>query len=211
MFHRRWYAEQAEKNPGVSQLYERPSTSMSTLIQKLRTSARAVTRRVECYRALATARPASLANLRGGRPRNVLIVCYGNICRSAFVSSYFETFPVPGLLVRSAGIHPVAGRKSPERYVQMCQSFGIDLQEHRSVTLKSQDLDWADLIVLMDRHNWSDLTERAVPQDRLIWLGALDGGPVEIADPYLLDDSDAQRVVERLAVCSKRLAEMLAG
>ena len=164
-----------------------------------------------CYRALATARRNSLMRLERSRARHVLVVCYGNICRSAFVSSYFETFPVPGVLFRSSGIHPVAGRRSPEKYVQICRSLGIDLQEHRSDTLKSQDLVWADLIVLMDRHNWHELVSRDFPQDRLIWLGALDGGPVEIADPYLLDDADARRVVERLTLCSKRLAEMLGG
>lgn len=63
----------------------------------------------------------------------------------------------------------------------------------------------------MDRHNWHELMERAVPEDRLIWLGALDDGPVEIADPYQLDDADAKHVVERLALCSRRLAELLGG
>lgn len=192
-------------------ILERAGTSarMLSSIQWLHAHLRAFSRRIACYRALGTARQLSLARLASGRPRHVLIVCYGNICRSAFVSAYFESFPVPNVYVRSAGVHPLSGRESPPGYVRICHSYGIDLRTHRSKTLTEQDLSWADVIVLMDRHNWHELTERAVRRDRLIWLGALDGGPIEIADPYKLDDAEAEEVVRRLSMCSKLLAELL--
>jgi hypothetical protein len=43
----------------------------------------------------------------------------------------------------------------------------------------------------------------------MVWLGALDGGDIEIADPYGLDDVHAQRIIARMAACSEHLAVRL--
>ena len=65
---------------------------------------------------------------------------------------------------------------------------------------------WADMVVLMDRHNWHALTLRGARAERCVWLGALDDGPVEVPDPYLLSDQAAEEVLCRLQLCAQRLA-----
>jgi len=60
----------------------------------------------------------------------------------------------------------------------------------------------------MDRHNWQALRNIGAPADRLAWLGALDDGPVEIPDPYGLDEQSALGILGRLDACSVRLAEL---
>ena len=162
--------------------------------------------RLRCFQALASARRDSLARLRRPGIRRLLVVCHGNIYRSAFVGAYIVRQAIPGLQIRSSGLHPVVGRPAPARHVEMSQRFGVDLSAHRSSIVAPTDLVWAELIVVMDRHNWQALVERGAATERLVWLGALDGGAIEIVDPYGLDDIHAERVVARLAACSERLA-----
>jgi protein-tyrosine phosphatase len=160
---------------------------------------------------MTTARRDSLARLDRAGIRRVLVVCYGNIYRSAFVGADLAQRSIPQIEIRSAGLHPVAGRSSPSRHVEMSLRYGVELADHRSAVLASEDLAWADLIVLMDRHNWQSLVERGAARERMVWLGALDGGGIEITDPYKLDAAGAERIVERLAICSEQLAARLRG
>lgn len=167
--------------------------------------------RWRCHRAVAAARRDTLANLAARPARRVLVVCYGNICRSPFVAAYLRQACGDGLEVRSGGFHARPGRPSPERHILMGRAHGVDLSGHRSLVLGPADLAWADVIVLMDRHNWQALQLVAAPADRLVWLGVMDDGPVEILDPYALDDQAAQAVLSRLETCAVRLAEVLSG
>jgi protein-tyrosine-phosphatase len=91
----------------------------------------------------------------------------------------------------------------------MSRRYGIDLSGHLSSVIEPKDLDWADLIVLMDRHNWQDLRRLGATPERLVWLGTLDGGPVEIPDPYAMSDSSAEHVLQRLRRSTDRLASLL--
>jgi protein-tyrosine phosphatase len=148
--------------------------------------------------AVATARSASERRLHSVDPRRVLVVCYGNIYRSAFIGELLRERLAGGVEVRSVGFHKVEGRPSPERHVEVSGEFGVRLDRHRSRLITSADLEWADLIVLMDRHNWARLTAMGAEQDKLVWLGALGSGPVEVSDPYTLADDEARRIVSRL-------------
>ena len=117
---------------------------------------------------------------------------------------------LPGALeVRSAGFHAKTGRPSPEAHVRMSQSVGVDLSAHRSSLVSADDLAWADLIVFMDRHNWARLRELQAPEAKLLWLGGLMPGDVEIPDPYGLGPEAARAVVDRLAACTAVLAGSL--
>ena len=166
----------------------------------------AVRWRWRCWRAVAHARAATESSLSRPGIRRVLVVCYGNIYRSPLVAELIRQRCAGTVDVRSCGFHPRPGRPSPERHVALCAARGLDLSSHRSSVMQAADATWADLIVLMDRHNWQALQLVGAPAERLAWLGALDGGPAEIPDPYGLDDESAARVLQRLEDCGKRLA-----
>jgi protein-tyrosine phosphatase len=155
--------------------------------------------------ATATARLRSVSRLRDGPIRRVLVVCHGNIYRSAFVGRYLLQHLPEGVSVRSGGFHPAAGRPAPERHILYSRRYGVDLAEHRSAVINSSDIEWADTIVLMDSRNWQALTNLGAPSDRLIWLGVLDGDGVEIPDPDRLSDDEAAAVVDRLHECARML------
>lgn len=177
------------------------------LLRKLRSS---VTWRWRCHRAVVSARRDSLAHLAARPIRRVLVVCYGNIYRSPFVAAYLQQVCGDGLEIRSGGFYARPGRASPARHVNMSRTRGVDLSRHVSVVVAPADLAWADLIVLMDRHNWQALQLAGAPADRLVWLGAMDGGPVEIPDPYALDEQAAREVLDRLEECAARLTAVFA-
>lgn len=87
----------------------------------------------------------------------------------------------------------------------MSLQSGVDLRAHRSTIMAAADLQWADAIVLMDRHNWQALRKLGADPGKLVWLGTLDGG-AEIADPYSKPEEDARRLMHRVHRCTEALA-----
>ncbi len=168
---------------------------------------RAVRRRVRCWRALREARDVTRRRLEAGPLRRVLVVCYGNIYRSPYVGEYLRQRAGKTLEVRTAGFHSKTGRESPAEHVAMCERRGVSLAAHRSSRVDADMLDWADTIVFMDRKNWIALDEAGADHDRFVWLGALDGGPLEIPDPYGLPPEDAERIVARLTAAANQLLD----
>lgn len=165
--------------------------------------------RWRCWFAVKSCRHDSLRRLHNGPIKRLLVVCYGNIYRSAYVGVALRGTVGSSIEIRSAGFHPKVGRESPERLQRLALANRIDLAGHRSSRVEAADIQWADAILLMDRHNWQDLIRMGARRDCLIWLGALDGGPPEVPDPYNLDDAATQAVVARMQQCSLRLASLL--
>jgi protein-tyrosine phosphatase len=157
------------------------------------------------------ARRSTRANLERSVARRILVLCYGNIYRSPFVAKLLANRLGPWAEIRSAGFHPVAQRPSPARHVTMCRQYGVALDDHRSAVATADDVAWADLIVLMDRHNWVMSTRLGAQPERIVWLGALTPGPVDIADPYQLTDEQASHVITRLQAGSDALIAALSG
>jgi protein-tyrosine phosphatase len=164
--------------------------------------------RVEAYAALLRARQTTARNLNSSA-KKVLVVCYGNIYRSAFLGAYLTDKAQGRLEVRSSGFHKKVGRPSPERHIEMSREVGVDLGAHRSNRIAAADVQWSDIIVAMDRHNWHALRKLGAPAEKIIWAGALTSGSVEINDPYEMDDASARRTIERLREAGDTLLKQL--
>ena len=111
--------------------------------------------------------------------------------------------------VLSCGFHAVGGRASPPGLVKLAASHGLDLASHRSTRVHIEDIARADLVIVMDRHNWQAV-QSAGGARRIVWLGAMDGGG-EIRDPYGRDESAMRSAIERLHRCTERLAERISS
>lgn len=168
-------------------------------------------RRWRAARAVSRATAQTQARLGRGAIRRVLVVCYGNIYRSAFIAEYLRQKLGSGVEVRGGGFHQKIGRPSPPQHVRMCAERGVDLDAHRSRCIGTSDLEWADTIVLMDRHNWLALAAMGADPAKLVWAGVLAGGPVEIVDPYGRAESDARHIVDRLERAAAGLARRIEG
>ena len=169
----------------------------------------ALDRRLRAAIAVATARSTSRRRLRGAPIRRVLVVCYGNIYRSPFVGEALRGELGSQLEIRTAGFHSVTGRPSPGRHVEMSHRRSVALDAHRSRVITAGDLEWADTIVFMDRHNWHALVTMGAERAKLVWLGALSDGKVEIADPYEMDEPAAERLLGRLQAATRAFADAI--
>ena len=101
---------------------------------------------------------------------SVLFVCMGNICRSPTAHGVFRhRLAEQGLAVRvrvdSAGTHGYhAGNPPDERSQAHAARRGYDLSDLRARPLTGADFERHDLILVMDRDNHLQVSERC-PQD----------------------------------------------
>ncbi len=160
----------------------------------------AIRLRFATLRALRGARAHSREVLRRANIQRVLVLCYGNIYRSPFVAQLLRDTTT--CEVRSAGFHPKEGRASPDTHVSMSAGLGVQLAGHRSARVKAEDIEWADIVVLMDRHNWARLHVMGAPESKVVWLGALLDGAVEIEDPYGLPEEKIREILDRLRMAT---------
>jgi protein-tyrosine phosphatase len=143
----------------------------------------------------------------GDAPR-ILVLCLGNICRSPFAEARLREAGVSR--VRSRGfIGP--GRPSPPEALAAARDLGTDLGSHVSATVSAADVEWADVVVVMDGRQARRAT--ALAQGRrptLVRLGDLDPDPIErraIADPFGRGDAAFATCFERMVRCLEPLEE----
>ena len=82
------------------------------------------------------------------RPKRILVLCYGNICRSPYLQAALQR-SLPGILVTSAGFIG-RGRTVPPVALQLGRQRGMDLSAHRSTLITPAIVRDADLVIVMD-------------------------------------------------------------
>ncbi len=126
----------------------------------------------------------------------VLMVCYGNICRSPLAQGILERKVEERDLdweidsAATAAYH--VGEPPDERSIQVARQQGLDISGQRARMLSRQDLDDYDVILCMDRPVWE--TVRAMcrtdaQRDKVKLIGDYmePSGPGYIPDPYYHD------------------------
>jgi protein-tyrosine phosphatase len=147
------------------------------------------------------------------RPRSVLVVCHGNICRSPVAGAMLAHELAPrGIAVHSAGFFGF-NRPAPPEAVAAAKRYAIDLAGHRSRLVTAAIARDSDLIVVMDPLQRRLLRERygRSPEGVLV-LGDVDPGPIEtrtIRDPVNEQQEVFERVYERIARCVRELGAIL--
>lgn len=131
---------------------------------------------------------------------SVLFVCKGNICRSAFAERYASTFLPDSVRVGSAGHSAGRDGRSPDAAVKVARSYGVSLEEHRSVPLDERAVREFDVILLFDQTNFRTL-KRSYPtaRDKMYLLGLLnDDGPLLIEDPFGREEDRFRTIFGRI-------------
>lgn len=120
------------------------------------------------------------------RPRRLLVVCQGNVCRSPYLEAILKR-AMPDVLVGSAGFGG-PGRRVPAFALAVCAQRGLNLSTFRSRPLVPAVVRNADLIVVMDGYQGRYLERYfSVPRNRIVVAGDLDPAPSSsraIADPW---------------------------
>jgi protein-tyrosine phosphatase len=122
----------------------------------------------------------------------VLFVCKGNICRSAYAEKKLklelEAKGFSGIQVNSGGVWTKDGKPANEQAILSAKERGVDLSEHLTSVVTTDDLELADLILIMDishRNAIRELQPQAL--QKTFYLGRLSVGkkdPLIIKDPY---------------------------
>ncbi len=145
------------------------------------------------------------------RPRRVLVVCYGNICRSPYLEAVLKR-AMPDVRVESAGfVGP--GRVVPPFALTVSAQRGLDLSRFRSRQLVPAIVRDADIIVVMDAYQARYLERYfGVPRKRIVVAGDLDPLPSAtraIVDPWEQPMDVFVSSFNRLDRCAAALASLL--
>lgn len=148
--------------------------------------------------------------------KRVLVLCLGNICRSPFAEHCLRHMAaergIQNLTIQSAGFLHHDGLKTPTRFVELVRPHGVDLSGHRAQRVQQQQVDEADVILLMDAQNLRALqSEFPHATNKTFLIGLLSSQKAgEIPDPYLLSLPDAQASYQQLAeACAATIARLL--
>jgi len=158
----------------------------------------------------------AVETLRGRpRPRTLLVVCHGNICRSPMAAALLDReLAAFGIEVQSGGFIGF-NRPAPAEAMAAAEHHHVDLTNHRSRLLTAELVRTADLIVVMEPTQRRQLCERfgRRPTD-VILLGDFDPAPVEmrtIRDPVEESREVFDQVYERIARCVRELVRVLSS
>jgi len=117
------------------------------------------------------------------RFRHILVVCVGNICRSPVGERLFAQQLPDRFEVKSAGLGALVGKAADESAQAWAEQQGVDLSGHCAQQLDRALVDWADLILVMEKKHRDEIGHRypaALGKTQLLgqWSGQ------EVPDPY---------------------------
>jgi protein-tyrosine phosphatase len=148
---------------------------------------------------------------RMNRPRSVLVVCYGNVCRSPYLEGVLKR-AISDIRFGSAGlVRP--GQAVPQFSLAVSAQRGLDLSRFRSRALAPAIVRDVDLVVVMDADQ-ARFIERyfGVPRKRIVIAGDLDPIPCSsraILDPLGQPAAAFVSSFDRLDRCAATLVSVL--
>jgi len=120
------------------------------------------------------------------RPRQLLFVCTGNICRSPMAEGMAREYAQArgwSVEVRSGGILGIMDKPADPLAVKVMEEIGIDISGHRSGGVDDALVAWADHILVMELGHTMRLRERHPgSEDKTLMLGNF-GGMMQVQDP----------------------------
>jgi protein-tyrosine phosphatase len=123
---------------------------------------------------------------------NILFVCSANVSRS-FLAEVLLTHELrqrglEDISVASAGIYSFPGNSPDPKMVEYLEGMGIPLQGHSARRITREDVDWADLILVMEQDHATAIAgmwPEAIEKVELLSGSISDGQAVDdIADPF---------------------------
>lgn len=109
------------------------------------------------------------------KPKKILVVCHGNLCRSPLASAVLVDM-LGESFVRSRGLKAKVGScvaKKVRDHVTFVSNpeLLVYLQRHKAQQVAQEDVDWADLVVYMDGANYTKLCAYAKASAKAQCLG----------------------------------------
>ncbi len=135
---------------------------------------------------------------------NILLVCTGNTCRSAMAGGLFEKAidddGVGCININTAGINVYMPTPASDNAVKVMEEMGIDLSDHMSKQVTKEDIDEADLVLVMTLSHRNTLID-LYPQysDKIYTFPEFAyGSDDEISDPFGGDEEEYRECAHQL-------------
>jgi protein-tyrosine phosphatase len=145
------------------------------------------------------------------RPRRILVVCHGNMCRSPYLQAVLQR-SLPDVSVTSTGFVG-SDRAVPQLSVAVAAQRGLDLSRHRSRPIAQPQVIDADLIIVMDAGQAQRVARMfGVKRERIVIAGDLAPmfeGTREIRDPWNQSLETFKSSFDRLDRCAATVAGLL--
>lgn len=147
---------------------------------------------------------------------NILFVCSGNVSRSflaeALLRSELKALKVEEVSVLSAGLYAFPGSPPDPQMTAYLSSVGVSFEPHEARQMSKRELDWADLVLVMERRHEADL-EKLWPEAKLKvqLLGKYVAGGWEddILDPFGNSPYHYRLAQSQITLAVKSLAKWL--
>lgn len=133
----------------------------------------------------------------------ILMVCLGNICRSPLAEGILSEKAPDHVFIDSAGTAGYhVGNPPDPRSIAVAKQRGLNIDEQRCRRFTPKDFQEFDLILVMDRSNYSDVIAQAESQadrDKVrLLLDELEEGPGEVPDPYHGGEKGFEKVYDMI-------------
>ena len=144
------------------------------------------------------------------RVQRIAVVCHGNLCRSPYAAVRLAGL-LPDVEVRSSGLGARGGEPADATAARCAKIRGVSLESHITRAFVRAEVDWADLILVMEGRHAAE-TVRRFPDSRsqLRLLG--DFGhrpPYRIPDPWGEAEAVFEQTFDRLDHAVAQLAARL--
>ena len=140
----------------------------------------------------------------------VLFVCTGNMCRSPAAEKMLRHAGGAGFEARSRGTAAQAYCKMPRQVGVFLERMGITDTAHTPALVSEEDINWADLVLVMENCHFEDLAER-FPQSlrkmRLFLDYCTGGEGKELRDPMGKDDKGFDEVLTEIRGAIEQLVK----
>ena len=154
---------------------------------------------------------AACRRLAKSRPRRILVVCYGNICRSPYLEAVLQR-GLEDVAVTSAGFVG-SDRAVPAISAALSAERGLDLSRHRSRPITESHASDADLVIVMDPEQARRVAKMfGVKRERVIIAGDLEPmfeGSRDIRDPWNESVEIFRSSFDRLDRCAATVISVL--
>ncbi|MBW1798085.1 MAG: low molecular weight protein arginine phosphatase [Deltaproteobacteria bacterium] len=121
---------------------------------------------------------------------NILFVCSGNISRSflaeILLKKEIEPLKTHSISVASAGLYAYPGNPPDRKMLDYLSKMGIPVKKHEAKQITRQDVDWADLILVMEKEHKTMLKE--------LWPGI--GGKVKRLGRFISEDQKTDDIID---------------
>jgi protein-tyrosine phosphatase len=148
--------------------------------------------------------------LPSGSIRNVLVLCYGNLCRSPFAGVLLAANRCD-LSIRSAGLNAKEGNPADGSALRVSRQFDVDLGDHRTHRVSSEDLAWSHLVLVMEGHQVAGVRRLGAEHTQKTYLlgDFLPTPPHRIEDPWGRGDEVFEATFAKIVHALAQLSRLL--